>query len=191
MLAIVGGTGRLPGLVIEALVAQGEAPVLAELHGHPIEGRGDLPVMPFRLEQLGMLIADLVSSGVTRVCFAGAVRRPTFDPGLVDAATAPLLQRIAAALGGGDDSALRAVATLFQEAGLTPVAAHELRADLLPEAGVLGTHTPTDTHPHVPTCLAPPAAAPPARSCWPSSPPCAASGSPSPHCVRGLRVGSH
>ena len=148
MLAIVGGTGRLPGLVIEALVAQGDAPVLAELHGHPIEGRGDLPVLPFRLEQLGTLIADLVARGVTRVCFAGAVRRPTFDPSLVDAATAPLLPRIAAALGGGDDSALRAVATLFQEAGMTPVAAHELRADLLPEPGELGRHTPADTHAH-------------------------------------------
>jgi DUF1009 family protein len=88
------------------------------------------------LEHLGTLIDELKALGVTEVCFAGSVTRPEVDPAQIDAATQPLVPRIMAALQSGDDSALRVLLTIFEEAGLKIVAANELSAALLPVEGV-------------------------------------------------------
>lgn len=127
--ALIAGEGALPRVLAEAL----DAPVICELEGYA-SGLSD-PVV-FRIERLGSLIADLKARGVTRVCFAGAVRRPPLDPGAVDAATAPLVPRMMAALDSGDDAALRTVIGFFEEAGLAVVGAAELLPGLLPPAGV-------------------------------------------------------
>ena len=131
-LALIAGHGRLPELLLG-----GSGPRPASVHA--LEGQvPDLPVPvePFRLETLGSLIAGLRAAGVTRVCLAGAIRRPALDSARVDAATQPLAGQILQALGQGDDGALRAVTAIFEEAGLTVVGADALRPDLLPPPGV-------------------------------------------------------
>lgn len=146
MLALIAGQGRLPGLLAETLEARGQPFRVAELEGFPAEGMGLRPVRSFRLEQLGTLIADLAAEGVDEVCFAGAIRRPVLDPGAVDAATVPLVPRILAALGAGDDGALRAVVGLFEDAGLRVVGAAEIASDLLLDEGVPTRVKPQDRH---------------------------------------------
>lgn len=131
MLALIAGTGRLPQQVVGAL---GERPLVCALEGFLPEG---LEVdRRFRIEHLGSFVAELTSQGVDEICLAGAIRRVPVEPGLIDAATMPLVPILQQALAGGDDAALRAVMGIFERAGMTVRAAHEIAPDLLPPAGV-------------------------------------------------------
>jgi DUF1009 family protein len=140
--AVIAGRGRLPMLLVEALEAAGEAPVLAELAGFPVEGAGDRPVEPLRVERLVPFLDRLHDLGVTRVAFAGAVSRPRLDPEAFDAHTAALARRLAEAMRAGDDATLRVVIALFEEAGFAVAGTAELAPGLLPGAGVLGRVAP-------------------------------------------------
>lgn len=137
MLALIAGQGALPGEIVAALP---ERPHVAALAGFaPDSVSAD---EEFRLEHLGTFLSGLSDRGVTEVCFAGAVRRPPIDQSAIDAATMPLLPRIAAAMGQGDDATLRTIIDIFEEAGLTVRGAHELAPSLLPEAGFLAGAPP-------------------------------------------------
>ncbi|PUB19367.1 LpxI family protein [Yoonia sediminilitoris] len=140
MLALIAGTGNLPPALVARLQVR---PLICAMRGFDPA----LPVdISFRLEHLGSFLADLKSRGVTRICMAGAVRRPPIDPSEIDAATAPLVPRIQAALTQGDDGALRVVIKIFQAAGFGVVAAHEVAPDLLPRTGVLTKTGPASKH---------------------------------------------
>lgn len=131
MLALIVGQGGLPAAIVEAA---GRAAVLVcELQGFAPDGLE--PDIRFRIEHLGSLIADLKARGVTEICMAGAIRRPPVDPGQIDAATMPLVPVLMQAIGAGDDGALRAVISIFEQAGLTVRAAHEIAPGLLPPEG--------------------------------------------------------
>lgn len=132
MLALVAGGGWLPGYIAARLGRN--ALKIAALDGFPPEGLE--PDHVFRVETLGSFLAWLREAGVTRVCFAGPVRRPPLDPAAVDAATQPLVPRLVAAIRSSDDAALREVIAIFEEAGMAVVAAHDLVPDVLPAPGV-------------------------------------------------------
>lgn len=137
MLALVCGTGSLPRKVAAALP---DRPLVAAMEGFlPDALDADLT---FRLETLGSLLGDLTARGVTEVCFCGAIDRPGFDPARLDAATRTLVPQLQAALVAGDDGALRAVIAMFEAAGMTIRAVHELVPDLVAPAGVLSARTP-------------------------------------------------
>ena len=140
MLALICGAGHLPSAIAAAAPAP---PVVCTLDGFAPEGLR--PDLVFRLETLGSLIVWLKARGVTRVCLCGRIRRPDVDPARIDPATAPLAPRLQAALGQGDDGALRIVLALFEEAGLDAVAAHHAAPDLLPPAGVATRARPPDS----------------------------------------------
>lgn len=141
-LALIAGTGALPGLLAGALDAQGEDFVLAEMEGFPASVPGHDPLR-FRVERLAPFLDELLARGVRRVVFAGAVRRPRLDPSAIDPATALLLPRLMAALQAGDDATLRAVIGLFEERGLEVVGAEAVLPDLVPAPGLL-TGAPTE-----------------------------------------------
>lgn len=140
MLALIAGTGALP----PALVARLDTPPLV------CAMRGFEPSLPvdigFRLEHLGSFLAKLKKRGVTRICMAGAVRRPPVDPAEIDAATAPLVPRIQAALTQGDDGALRVFIGIMEEMGFSVVPAHDVAPDLLPRTGILTKAGPASSH---------------------------------------------
>jgi DUF1009 family protein len=140
MLALIAGTGDLPA----ALAARLDQPYLVcAMDGFPPA----LPVdIPFRIEHLGSFLDVLYAKGVTEVCMAGAIRRPHVDPSEIDAATRPLVPRIQAALGAGDDGALRAIIAIFEGRGFTIKAAHEIAPDLLPVSGVPTKAKPAQWH---------------------------------------------
>lgn len=135
-LALICGRGRLPRIVADA---QRTRPLVCVLQG--FEPEGLTPDLTFHLETLGTLLAKLSARGVTQVCLCGSIRRPPIDPTRLDAATAPLVPRLQQALTSGDDGALRIVMELFEEAGLTISAVHDLVPDLLPKPGVLTLKT--------------------------------------------------
>jgi len=140
--AIIAGSGALPGLLAEALPA--DETLLAAMAGVAI----DLPetaLERFRIERLVPFLDHLEEAGVARVVFAGAVTRPRLDPEQFDPRTAALVPRLLAAMGQGDDAALRAVIGLFEDHGFTVVGAAALRPDLVPGAGVIcGAPDPQD-----------------------------------------------
>ncbi|MDH5798520.1 MAG: UDP-2,3-diacylglucosamine diphosphatase LpxI [Paracoccaceae bacterium] len=142
MLALIAGQGRLPQILVARLRAENRPFIVLALEGY----EPDLPgvdIRRFRLEHLGTILSDLAGGGVDTVCMAGAVRRPRFDPAAIDAATAPFIPRVLTALQTGDDSALRAVISIFEDVGMTVVSAQEIAPDLLPKSGFLGKVTPT------------------------------------------------
>lgn len=130
MLALIAGTGDLPPALMARLTTR---PLVCALAGFR---PAITPDLTFRIEHLGSFLQTLTDSGVTEVCMAGAIRRPAVDAGAVDAATAPLVPRILAAMSQGDDGALRSIIAIFEEAGFVVRAAHEIAPDLLPPAGV-------------------------------------------------------
>ncbi|MBO9445123.1 UDP-2,3-diacylglucosamine diphosphatase LpxI [Ruegeria sp. R14_0] len=139
MLALIAGTGVLPGEVVAQL---GEHPVICAMEGF----RPDTltPDIEFPLEQVGSFITEIKARGVTQVCMAGAVGRPPIDPTRIDAATMPLVPILQQAIMSGDDAALRAVIGIFEDAGLEVKAAHEIAPNLLPQIGCLTQAQPSE-----------------------------------------------
>jgi DUF1009 family protein len=135
--AIIAGSGLLPAALAAAAPAP---PLVAALHGFAPEGIA--PDLTFRVERLVPFLRALADSGVTTVCFAGAVRRPRLDPALFDPDTAQLVPRLLAAMQAGDDATLRAVVALFQDEGFTVVGAADLAPALLPPPGLLAGTLP-------------------------------------------------
>ena len=135
MLALIAGTGDLPLALLERLP---ERPLVCAMAGFR---PAITPDITFRIEHLGSFLAELEARGIKEVCMAGAVKRPAIDPAAIDAATQPLVPRIADAIAQGDDGALRAIIAIIEDAGLAVKAAHDIAPDLLSDAGVL-TRTP-------------------------------------------------
>ncbi|MEM9425510.1 MAG: UDP-2,3-diacylglucosamine diphosphatase LpxI [Pseudomonadota bacterium] len=144
MLALIAGQGGLPG---ELVAAVEDRPLIAALDGFSPDAVQ--PDIVFRIEHLGSFIAELTARGVTEVCFAGAVRRPPIDQSAIDAATLPLVPRIAAAIGQGDDAVLRTILQIFEDAGFHVVGASALAPALLPRAGLLVGGVPAAAQPDI------------------------------------------
>ena len=141
MIALIAGQGQLPVAVHHALKTASRAHVIAAMG----DVDASLPdVQPFRVEQLGTFFAALTDLGVRQVCFAGAATRPQIDPSKIDAATLPLVPKIAAAMAGGDDSTLRVAISLFEDAGFEVIAAPQLVDGLLPPHGDLTAIKPSE-----------------------------------------------
>lgn len=137
-LAIIAGQGGLPPHLVRRLRTQGEVPLICEIEQFPSDVTEMVPRLRFRLEHLGTFLNILRETGVTRLCMAGAVRRPSVDPKLIDKETLPLVPRVMAAMAKGDDGTLRTFVNLFEELGLTVVGAAEIDPELLPPLGKLG-----------------------------------------------------
>lgn len=141
--ALIAGTGALPAALWPHLGADA---VLAELDGFPCMVPGADPIR-FRLERLVPFMERLEDLGVSRVTFAGAVRRPRLDPEAFDARTAALVPRLIGAIGQGDDGALRAVIALFEEFGFTVAGLAEIAPQLVPDEEILtGSPSGADRH---------------------------------------------
>jgi DUF1009 family protein len=138
--AIIAGQGRLPVLLSNHLAEIGTPARVLALEGFAPQG---LEAESFRLEHLGSVLKSLRDGGTGQVVFAGAVRRPAIDPARIDALSAPLVPRIAAAMGQGDDRILRTIVAVFEEAGLTVLGAHQVMPGLTALAGPC-TATPPD-----------------------------------------------
>lgn len=139
---LIAGQGALPGILLRAMTAAGDPPLVAGMSG----SEPDLPgAQVFRLERLAVFLDSLVDAGVSRAVFAGSVRRPPLDLEAFDPRTAQLVPALLRELSRGDDAALRAILGLFEDWGISVVGADVVAPDLVPSAGLLaGTPTPAD-----------------------------------------------
>ena len=139
-LAIIAGAGALPAALA---AAQPQRPYIAAVEGFPPDGL--TPDLTFRIERLYPFFTALHTAGITRVAFAGAVRRPRLDPALFDPATAQIVPRLMQSLAQGDDATLREVIALFEEEGFAITGAAEIAPALVPPEGLYaGQITPRD-----------------------------------------------
>lgn len=129
-IAIIAGQGELAPAVAACL----DNPLIFALEGFAPEG---LAATTFRLERLVPFLDELHVQGVTRVIFAGAIRRPRLDPEAFDPRTAQLVPRILGAMQSGDDAALRTVLEVFEENDLSICSVNEIAPFLIPGAGLL------------------------------------------------------
>lgn len=141
-LGIVAGAGALPRLLFEHAATVGEPPCVIGFEGIalPWEPPGT-PHVPF--EKPGRIFRALRQAGCDRVVLAGSMRRPKLNPWRFDWKFWTLAWKLLPAMKGGDDGTLRAVAAMFEGEGLTLMAAHEVRDDLLIREGVLTRARPT------------------------------------------------
>lgn len=130
MRAILAGTGVLPKLLLEAASAE-----VVQFMGVPVDHV--TPTLEARFEQLGNLFDTLRDRSVTQVCLAGAMARPALDPVKFDPFTARQMPSLMVAMAQGDDALLRAVIAVIEGAGFEVIAAHDIRPDLVAEAGPL------------------------------------------------------
>ena len=142
--ALIAGTGGLPPVIAASLTAQGRAPVVCEMLGFASDIADGFVRVPFRIETLGTLLATLTTLDVTHICMVGAVSRPVVDPSAIDAATAPLVPTLIAAMAKGDDGTLRGIVSIFEGHGFDVVGAHQIAPELLPRTGVLTKAQPPD-----------------------------------------------
>lgn len=129
-LALIAGQGDLPSAILAALTAK---PLVCALDGFLPKVAVD---QVFRLERLALFLRHLQDHGVTEVIFAGAVQRPNLDPSLFDPQTAQMVPRLLAALGAGDDGALRVVIDIFEEHGFAVRGVSEIAPHLIPAAAI-------------------------------------------------------
>ncbi|MGG7644549.1 LpxI family protein [Rhodovulum sp. YNF3179] len=140
-LAILAGGGALPGQIAAAAEAAGRPVTLVAFAGTTVEAAG-FPVIAARIEKLGALFADLRAAGVTHVVMAGGMRRPALDPAGFDDTFLAVAPRLMAAMQGGDDGLLRVVIAVFEEAGFTVEAPHDLVPALTAAPGFLTATAP-------------------------------------------------
>ena len=142
--ALIAGEGGLPVVLAAALTATGEPFVLAEMEGFASEVKGQEPIR-FRVERLVPFLDALAGQGVSRVVFAGAMRRPRLEAELIDPRTATLVPRLLGAFQSGDDALLREVIAIFEEWEFEVTGAAAVAPDLVPGPGVLcGAPTEAD-----------------------------------------------
>jgi len=134
--ALIAGQGGLPVTLAAALRESGTDFLVAELDGFP-SAIPDADPIRFRVERLVPFLDALAGRGVSRVAFAGAIRRPALDPELIDARSATLVPRLAGAFRSGDDALLREVIAIFEDWEFEVVGADALAPALVPGPGFL------------------------------------------------------
>lgn len=134
--ALIAGQGALPRELARSMSEAGLSLVLAEMEGFPCDVPGATPLR-FRIERLVPFLDHLAGEDVTRVVFAGSLRRPRIDPELIDPRTATLVPRLLAAFQTGDDTLLREVVAIFEEWDFSVVGVKDISPDLVPGSGVL------------------------------------------------------
>ncbi len=140
-IGIIAGSGQFPLLLARAAKAGGLSVAICGLSGHAdpaLAAEADaFELLP--IGQLNRLIKFFQSLGVTRLCFAGAVKKPKVLDLKPDWRVARLLLKV---VNKGDDAILRAVAGELESEGLKVIQPAELLPSLLGPSGVLGKCAP-------------------------------------------------
>jgi len=144
-LAVICGGGSLPRAVVEAVTRRGRAVAIFALKGFAdpalVEGH---PHLWGTVTQYGRFRRFARAQGCREVVLIGSVLRPSLSQLSFDLATVSLIPRFVAALRGGDDHLLSALARVMEEDGFRLLASHDVAPDILMPAGLLGRVQPSE-----------------------------------------------
>jgi DUF1009 family protein len=142
-LGVVAGGGRMPALLVEAARRAGRQVFVLALEGQTDPGSvANVEHAWIRLGAANDGFRRLHEAGVTEICLAGKVSRPSMRELRPDLRTARFFARIGFKA-FGDDGLLKAVLGEFESEGFRVVAAEEILGELLAPSGRLGAHSPT------------------------------------------------
>ncbi|MEM1419432.1 MAG: UDP-2,3-diacylglucosamine diphosphatase LpxI [Pseudomonadota bacterium] len=144
-LGVVAGGGALPRLVCEAERNAGGDPFVIALRANAGDWVSDYENTVSGPGQVGRIFAALSGAGCGRVCFAGALQRPSLSNVRFDFTALRVLPVMRRLMRQGDDGLLRGLAQIFEARGFTMVGAHELLGELLAPMGPLGARTPNQS----------------------------------------------
>jgi DUF1009 family protein len=141
-LGVLAGGGVLPSLVARAALARGEKPfIIAFKNFADADTVKGLEHEWLRLGAIGRVLAALKEAGVTHLCLAGRIGRPSWRDLVPDARGAQFLSRI-----GfdklGDHALMAVVAEGLEGEGFAIVGPHEVAPELLAPPGVMGRQRP-------------------------------------------------
>jgi hypothetical protein len=129
--------------VAEAVRATGRAVFVVPLVGSVSEDWiKDFPHEFLSPGEPGRIIKALKGAGASDVLLAGRVDRPKFSEMKLDAKGVTLLPKAIAAAKKGDDSLLRFIVGICEDAGLNAVSVAEAAPALVAGEGAIGAHTP-------------------------------------------------
>jgi DUF1009 family protein len=143
-LGLIAGGGGLPLAIADGCRAQGRPYWVIRLKGMADPALAAHPGEDVGLAELGRCVRSLRSSGCTRVCFAGVVRRPDFRELKPDLLGLRHLPGVIAAASRGDDALLRAVLGVFEKEGFQVEGVSEAAAALLLPSGRFGRFGPLE-----------------------------------------------
>ncbi len=141
-LAIIAGSGMLPGLLSQALNAAGRAHLCCHPHGIPVQLA---EAEEFYFERAISFFRSLEARGIRQVVMVGKFHRPRhLNPLRFESSTLLAAPRILASLRKGDDASLRGLAEIIEELGLEVVGVEDVAPSLLPEPGLYASKVPSD-----------------------------------------------
>lgn len=118
-LGLLAGGGGLPLQVARA--EQRHDPFVVELSGFADQDYSGFSSTEIAVGQFGRIIKALKAENCDAVCLCGYVQRPDFKTLKMDAKALSLLPKIISEARKGDDALLRAVVSVFEEAGFSIV----------------------------------------------------------------------
>lgn len=143
-LAIMAGAGDLPRLLAEKCRSTGQAYLVVQFPGVPLDWTEGHPVEAVQFEKFGHIFKTLRAHGCTRVAFAGAMARPKLNPTRFDRKFLSVAPTLLSALKGGDDATLRAIGKIMEDEGFKVVAPHSELDSLIVDAGILTKARPSE-----------------------------------------------
>jgi DUF1009 family protein len=140
MIAVVAGSGGLPGEVICQLEKLSLAYVVVS-----IKGFGPEQFESFELGEIGAILGYMKSHGVTDIIFCGSVRRPSLLSLRVDKVGRKWLGSLGVRAFLGDDSLLRGIKKLIEKEGMSVISPQSILNTLLSPEGVMTKKAPSQT----------------------------------------------
>lgn len=143
-LGILAGGGLLPQLIVnERLRHEQETFIIAFKGFTDPQWVASHPHEWVRLGQLGKTLSKLKKQGVTKIVFAGHIRRPSWNQIRPDLQGMKLLWKLSRQK-LGDDSLLRRLASVFEEKGIELIGADQILPQCVMPEGSLTNETPTE-----------------------------------------------
>jgi UDP-2,3-diacylglucosamine hydrolase len=138
-IGLIAGSGRLPVLFAEAAERAGRSVVAVAHEGETDRGLNARAWV--KVGQLGRIVEILRLAGVEEAVLCGGIRKPRLLDVRPDWLGLKVLTRLR---GGGDDTALRAIAKALEEEGIRIVSPLPLVPELLVPRGPLGKRQMND-----------------------------------------------
>lgn len=145
-IAIIGGSGLLPSILIDHLKEKYNRRVFVVGVKNNIDTQilHDVDHIIVSLGEIQKVIDYLKSNSVKNIIFAGGIKKPSLLSMKLDKKGMKFLGKIGLkVLSGGDDHLLKIVIRLFEDEGFSVKSIQDIAPLLLSPKGVMGKHVPS------------------------------------------------
>ena len=141
-IAIIAGSGRLPQLIVDKLVKESIKFIILTLSEDTEDSLKEYQHYQVAPGKIKPILEILNKEQITKITFAGYIKRPALLSLKVDSLGASLLAKIAANKIHGDNTVLSIIAKFLEEQGFLVISPNEILPSLLSPEGVMGDIRP-------------------------------------------------